>query len=88
MEGVYESHGAHPGIIGSHEGAGFLAKLGSEAEKKGILKVGDRVGTLNVSLNVGRSIAFAFSNEPSHSICFFSRCVLIFDDMGLDVWPL
>ncbi|OLN95652.1 Alcohol dehydrogenase 1 [Colletotrichum chlorophyti] len=46
QQGVYESAGAHPGLVGSHEPAGTVVKLGSEAGKLG-LKVGDRVGSIN-----------------------------------------
>ncbi|WYZ40009.1 hypothetical protein EsH8_IV_000350 [Colletotrichum jinshuiense] len=46
QEGVYESAGAKPGLVGSHEPAGTIVKLGSEAGKQG-LKVGDRVGSIN-----------------------------------------
>lgn len=46
MEGVYESAGAKPGIIGSHEPVGIVVKAGSEAGKSNI-HVGDRVGSIN-----------------------------------------
>lgn len=46
MEGVYESAGAKPGLIGSHEPVGMVVKAGSDAGKSGI-KVGDRVGSIN-----------------------------------------
>ncbi|PWN25479.1 GroES-like protein [Jaminaea rosea] len=46
-EGVYSGAGAKPGMIGSHEPAGIVAKLGANAEKRGLLKVGDRVGSIN-----------------------------------------
>lgn len=46
-QGVYEGAGAKPGMIGSHEPAGVIAKLGSEAEKRGLFKIGDRVGSIN-----------------------------------------
>lgn len=46
MEGVYESAGAKPGLIGSHEPVGTVIKAGSEAGKSNI-KVGDRVGSIN-----------------------------------------
>ncbi|KAJ5933306.1 hypothetical protein N7454_005635 [Penicillium verhagenii] len=46
MEGVYESSGAKPGLIGSHEPAGTVVKVGSEAGKFNI-RVGDRVGSIN-----------------------------------------
>ncbi|CAO1631294.1 unnamed protein product [Sympodiomycopsis kandeliae] len=46
-QGVYESAGAKPGMIGSHEPAGVVVKLGAEAEKRGLVKVGDRVGSIN-----------------------------------------
>lgn len=44
---MYEGAGAKPGMIGSHEPAGIVVKLGKNAEKRGILKVGDRVGSIN-----------------------------------------
>ncbi|KAL0935463.1 alcohol dehydrogenase-like domain-containing protein [Colletotrichum truncatum] len=46
QEGVYESAGAKPGLIGSHEPAGTIVKLSPEAEKQG-WKVGDHVGSIN-----------------------------------------
>lgn len=46
-QGVYEEAGAKPGMIGSHEPAGVVVKLGSGAQKRGLLKVGDRVGSIN-----------------------------------------
>ncbi|KAJ5626926.1 hypothetical protein N7528_004353 [Penicillium herquei] len=46
MQGVYESSGAEPGLIGSHEPAGVVVKVGSDANKSGI-KVSDRVGSIN-----------------------------------------
>ncbi|KAN0062663.1 hypothetical protein ACQY0O_004853 [Thecaphora frezii] len=46
MEGVYESAGAKPGLVGSHEPVGIVVKVGSDAEKSNI-KVGDRVGSIN-----------------------------------------
>ncbi len=46
MEGVYESQGAKPGLVGSHEPVGTVVKAGSDAGKSGI-KVGDRVGSIN-----------------------------------------
>lgn len=46
MDGVYESAGAKPGLVGSHEPVGTIVKLGSDAGKNG-LKVGDRVGSIN-----------------------------------------
>ncbi|KAJ1019487.1 hypothetical protein NDA18_005970 [Ustilago nuda] len=46
MDGVYESQGAKPGLVGSHEPVGTVVKTGSDAEKSGI-KVGDRVGSIN-----------------------------------------
>ncbi|KAB8542120.1 hypothetical protein FH972_025583 [Carpinus fangiana] len=47
MQGVYESAGAKPGLIGSHEPVGIAVKVGSEAEKNGLVKVGDRIGSIN-----------------------------------------
>lgn len=46
LQGVYESAGAKPGLIGSHEPAGIVAKAGPKAGEAGI-KVGDRVGSIN-----------------------------------------
>lgn len=46
MQGVYESAGAKPGLIGSHEPVGVVVKAGSEAGKSNI-HVGDRVGSIN-----------------------------------------
>ncbi|KAJ0304409.1 hypothetical protein COL5a_001151 [Colletotrichum fioriniae] len=46
QQGVYASAGAKPGLVGSHEPAGTIIKLGSEAGKQG-LQVGDRVGSIN-----------------------------------------
>lgn len=46
MEGVYESAGAKPGLIGSHEPVGVVVQTGSEAGKHNI-KVGDRAGSIN-----------------------------------------
>lgn len=46
LEGVYESAGAKPGLVGSHEPAGTVVKLGSQASKSGV-SVGDRVGSIN-----------------------------------------
>ncbi|KAJ5737139.1 uncharacterized protein N7483_002264 [Penicillium malachiteum] len=46
MQGVYESSGAKPGLIGSHEPAGEVVKAGSDAHNSGI-KVRDRVGSIN-----------------------------------------
>jgi D-arabinose 1-dehydrogenase-like Zn-dependent alcohol dehydrogenase len=46
MEGVYKSQGAKPGLVGSHEPAGTVVKVGSEAGQNNI-KVGDRVGSIN-----------------------------------------
>ncbi|KAI1486126.1 GroES-like protein [Biscogniauxia mediterranea] len=46
MQGVYESAGAKPGLIGSHEPAGIVVATGSDAAKSNI-KIGDRVGTVN-----------------------------------------
>lgn len=46
MEGVYESDGAKPGLIGSHEPAGEVVKTGSAASESNIA-VGDRVGSIN-----------------------------------------
>lgn len=45
LEGVYESAGAKPGLIGSHEPCGTIAAVGAKAE--GQFKLGDRVGTIN-----------------------------------------
>ncbi|KAJ5116118.1 hypothetical protein N7456_000466 [Penicillium angulare] len=45
-QGVYESSGAKPGLVGSHEPAGEVVKVGSAADKSGI-HVGDRVGSIN-----------------------------------------
>ncbi len=36
MEGVYESQGAKPGLVGSHEPVGTVVKAGSDAGKSGI----------------------------------------------------
>lgn len=46
LQGVYESAGAKPGLIGSHEPAGVVVKAGPKASEAGI-KVGDRVGSIN-----------------------------------------
>lgn len=46
MEGVYESAGAKPGLVGSHEPVGIVVKAGSDASKSNI-HVGDRVGSIN-----------------------------------------
>ncbi|KAJ5111497.1 hypothetical protein N7532_002032 [Penicillium argentinense] len=46
MQGVYESSGAKPGLVGSHEPAGTVVKMGSDAGKSNI-HVGDRVGSIN-----------------------------------------
>lgn len=46
LQGVYESAGAKPGLVGSHEPAGTVVKAGSDAGKSNI-KVGDRVGSIN-----------------------------------------
>ncbi|PWY99951.1 GroES-like protein [Testicularia cyperi] len=46
MDGVYESQGAKPGLVGSHEPVGTVVKVGSDAESDGV-KVGDRVGSIN-----------------------------------------
>ncbi|KAJ5633464.1 hypothetical protein N7490_009803 [Penicillium lividum] len=46
MEGVYESGGAKPGLIGSHEPCGTVVKIGSDVEESNI-HVGDRVGSIN-----------------------------------------
>ncbi|KAK1141034.1 hypothetical protein N8T08_009607 [Aspergillus melleus] len=46
MQGVYESAGAKPGLVGSHEPAGKVVKAVSDAGKFGI-HVGDRVGSIN-----------------------------------------
>lgn len=56
LEGVYESAGAKPGLIGSHEPAGVIVKTGAEAEKNGGVKVGDRVGSINVSSAASRGL--------------------------------
>ncbi|KAK6207985.1 alcohol dehydrogenase GroES-like domain-containing protein [Colletotrichum tabaci] len=53
QEGVYESAGAKPGLVGSHEPAGTIVKLGSEAGKQG-LQVGDHVGSINTYGCCGR----------------------------------
>ncbi|KAJ5663079.1 hypothetical protein N7507_003810 [Penicillium longicatenatum] len=45
-QGVYESAGAKPGLVGSHEPAGTVVKAGSDAAKSNI-HVGDRVGSIN-----------------------------------------
>jgi propanol-preferring alcohol dehydrogenase len=55
LEGVYKEAGSFEGMIGSHEPAGVVVKLGSKAESEGVVKVGDRVGSINVSW------AFVFS---------------------------
>lgn len=47
LTGVYESAGAKPGMIGSHEPVGVVVKLGKNAEKRGKLQLGDRVGSIN-----------------------------------------
>ena len=47
LQGVYESAGAKPGLIGSHEPVGVVVKTGSEAEKNGNIRNGDRVGSIN-----------------------------------------
>ena len=47
VEGVYEEQGAHPGMVGSHEPAGVVVKLGPQAETDGKVKIGDRVGSIN-----------------------------------------
>ncbi|UZJ55813.1 hypothetical protein CBS101457_005133 [Exobasidium rhododendri] len=47
LEGVYEEAGSHKGMIGSHEPAGVVVKLGPKAESEGLVKVGDRVGSIN-----------------------------------------
>ncbi|KAJ0161975.1 alcohol dehydrogenase [Colletotrichum tanaceti] len=55
QEGVYESAGAKPGLVGSHEPVGTVVKLGSEAGKQGRgLKVGDHVGSINTYGPCGR----------------------------------
>lgn len=46
LDGVYESAGAKPGLIGSHEPAGIVVKAGADASKSNI-QVGDRVGSIN-----------------------------------------
>lgn len=46
LQGVYESAGAKPGLIGSHEPAGLVVKVGPKADEAGV-KVGDRVGSIN-----------------------------------------
>ncbi|OQD77128.1 hypothetical protein PENDEC_c003G02878 [Penicillium decumbens] len=46
LQGVYESAGAKPGLVGSHEPAGIVVKAGSDAAKSNI-HVGDRVGSIN-----------------------------------------
>ena len=46
LEGVYESAGAKPGLVGSHEPAGTVVKAGPKANESGI-KIGDRVGSIN-----------------------------------------
>ncbi|KAJ5716272.1 hypothetical protein N7493_008183 [Penicillium malachiteum] len=46
MQGVYESSGTKPCLIGSQEPAGVVVKAGSDANKSEI-KVGDRVGSIN-----------------------------------------
>jgi D-arabinose 1-dehydrogenase-like Zn-dependent alcohol dehydrogenase len=35
--------------VGSHEPAGRVVDLGPDAEKEGKIKIGDRVGSTNVS---------------------------------------
>lgn len=47
LEGVYEEAGSFKGMIGSHEPAGIVVKLGPKAESEGLVKVGDRVGSIN-----------------------------------------
>lgn len=34
-------------MVGSHEPAGVIVKLGPQAEKDGKVKIGDRVGSIN-----------------------------------------
>ncbi|KAF4119586.1 alcohol dehydrogenase, propanol-preferring [Geosmithia morbida] len=46
LEGVYESAGAKPGLVGSHEPAGTVVKVGNNANRNGI-RTGDRVGSIN-----------------------------------------
>ena len=46
LNGTYESAGAKPGLVGSHEPVGEVVKLGPDAGKAGI-KLGDRVGSIN-----------------------------------------
>lgn len=45
LEGVYESQGGKPGLVGSHEPAGTVVKLGRGADR--YVKLGDRVGSIN-----------------------------------------
>lgn len=47
LEGVYEEAGSYKGMIGSHEPAGVVVKLGPKADSERIVKVGDRVGSIN-----------------------------------------
>lgn len=49
LEGVYKEAGSYTGMIGSHEPAGVVVKLGPKAESEGVVKLGDRVGSINVS---------------------------------------
>ena len=46
LEGVYTEAGAHLGMIGSHEPAGIVVKLGPKAEETKV-HIGQRVGSIN-----------------------------------------
>lgn len=46
---VYKGAGSFKGMIGSHEPVGVVVKLGPKAESDGRIKIGDRVGSINVS---------------------------------------
>ncbi|TKA22987.1 hypothetical protein B0A50_07205 [Salinomyces thailandicus] len=46
LQGVYESAGAKPGLVGSHEPAGVVVKAGPKVSEANI-KLGDRVGSIN-----------------------------------------
>jgi propanol-preferring alcohol dehydrogenase len=47
LEGVYDDAGSFKGMVGSHEPAGVVVKLGSKAESEGLVKIGDRVTSIN-----------------------------------------
>jgi hypothetical protein len=60
LEGVYESQGTFKGMVGSHEPAGVVVKLGPKAESEGTVKLGDRVGSINVSIKGYLYCLFSF----------------------------